>query len=84
MKNLIQKTNGKKTEGMSVLMLLFQILLIAKPGVVTPETENIIELVISSGVIGTLGHRIWRNRKKLIQYIEKQIQRLKRKEKDVK
>jgi len=78
MKKLVDKTNGKKTESIGLLMVLFQLLMMYKPELISPTTERTINLVISSGVLTTLGHRIWRNKEKIIQYTKKQFKRLKR------
>ena len=77
MKRLIQKTNGKKTESLGMLMVIFQIISILAPDLVSPETEKAITIGISSGFIPTLLHRIWRNRKEVIKYISNKITSLK-------
>jgi len=69
-KKAIAKTNGRKTESVGVLMVLFQILMMYKPELINATTERTINLIISSGVLTTLGHRIWRNRKKISTYIK--------------
>jgi hypothetical protein len=78
MKAIIKKTNGKKTGAIGILMLLFQILMLYKPELINPTTERTITIVISSGVIPTLLHRVWRNRKKIGTYIKNKINGLKR------
>ena len=69
--------DGKKTTGMSILMVIFQALMMYKPDLISPQTENVIELVISSGMVGTLGHKLWKNRKIAWEYIKKPIEWLK-------
>lgn len=66
---LIEKTNGRKTESVGILMVLFQAIQLALPDLMDENTGNAIELIISSGMVGTLAHRIWRNRKKIINFI---------------
>lgn len=78
MQKLIKKTNGKKTESVGLLMVAFQILMTCNPDLINSNTEKIINIIISSGIITTLGHRIWRNKKIVRQYIEKQFNRLRR------
>lgn len=62
MATIIEKTNGKKTESLGLLMIAFQALTLLKPDLLTPQTQNMITFVISTGVIPTLLHRAWRNR----------------------
>lgn len=68
-KNIIDKTNGKKTESAGLLMIAFQILMLYKPDLIDPTTEKAINIAISSGAFATIAHRIWRNRKKVFDYI---------------
>jgi len=72
-KKIIAKTNGRKTESVGILMVLFQILMMYKPGLINNTTERTINLVISSGVLTTLSLRIWRNRQKIHEYIKKKL-----------
>jgi len=78
MKKLVDKTNGKKTESIGLLMVLFQLLMMYKPELINPTTERTINLVISSGILTTLSHRIWRNKKIIWEYTKKQFKRIKR------
>ena len=77
MKQAINKvgkaTNGKKTTGMSIVMVLFQALMMYKPDLINPQAENAIELVISSGMVGSLGHKLWKNRKIIWEYTKKPL-----------
>lgn len=60
---VVNKTNGKKTESLGILMILFQAFVMIKPDYFNPATEKVVTMVIGSGVIPTLLHRIYRNRK---------------------
>jgi hypothetical protein len=78
MKKLIKKTNGKKTESVGLLNIAFQVLAIFEPGWLTPEIYKATTIVLSSGVVPTLAHRIWRNRTEIGKYIKKKFKGLKR------
>ncbi len=82
MKGVINKAHkvvdGKKTTGMSIAMVLLQILVMYKPDLISHQTENVLELVISSGMVGSLGHKLWKNRKIVWEYTKKPFQWLKR------
>lgn len=82
MQKFIQKTNGKKTEATSLLMVAFQILMVWKPDLVSLELEKMVNITISSGVISSLLHRAWRNRFKLLKFTDKIKNKLWKKEKD--
>jgi len=58
---IVEKTNGKKTTFAAIAMVLFQIINIWKPDLISPQAENTIEIVISSGLATTLFHKITRN-----------------------
>lgn len=73
---IINKTNGKKTEATSLLMVAFQVLMIYKPDIVSPNTEHAINIMLSSGVAGALLHRLWRNRKKIATFTGNLINRI--------
>ena len=77
--SLIQKTNGKKTEATSLLMVAFQIIMLWRPGLISTTAERTIDIIISSGVISALGHRIWRNRKEIITFISAKYKNIKNK-----
>ncbi len=72
-----KKIRGKKTEGMGVLMVAFQILMVLKPDLITPDVEKAINIAISSGAVTAIGHRIWRNRKIVTGFVAETIKRLK-------
>ena len=82
MKKAINKahkiTDGKKTTGMSIAMVLLQVLVMYKPDLISHQTENVLELVISSGMVGSLGHKLWKNRKAIWKYTKKPIRWFKR------
>jgi hypothetical protein len=63
--NVIKATNGKKTESVGLVMILFQLLMIYKPDLIGLNTERAVNLIISSGVVGTLFHRFWRNKNEI-------------------
>ena len=71
-------TDGKKTTGVSIAYMLFQGLMLAKPGLISPATENVIEYGLGSGLFVTLGHKIWKNRKIIWEYTKRPIQWLKK------
>lgn len=77
-KAIRKATDGRKTESVGLLMVLFQILMLYKPDLINVNTERTISIVISSGVLTTLAHRIWRNRKKIGEYIKIKLNSLKR------
>lgn len=68
MEKIIKKTNGHKTTAVSVLMVLFQMITIAHPDLIGTKTENIIELAISSGMVSTIAHKVWRNKKQIKEF----------------
>ena len=74
----ITKTNGKKTESLGLLMVLFQAFLLVKPDLLDNGTEKAITMVIGSGIIPALAHRIWRNRKEINKYTSNKIAWLKK------
>ena len=65
MKKVIEKTNGKKTGFVAILMGLFQAFVVMFPDLMNERVEDGIEILIASGVIPTLLHRLWRNRDKI-------------------
>lgn len=71
MKKLIEKSNGKKTESVGILMVAFQILMLYKPDLINPTTERTVNIIMSSGVLTTLGHRAFRHRKAIYSTIKK-------------
>lgn len=77
MKEIIKKTNGKKTESLGLLMIGFQLLTIVKPDLFNHNTEKAITFVIGSGVVPTLTHRIVRNWGSISKYIGKKFKWLK-------
>lgn len=76
MTKLIEKTNGKKTELTSLLMVAFQVLMTYNPDLVSPQTERAINITISSGVLGALIHRLYRNRKKISNFVINNFKKL--------
>jgi hypothetical protein len=79
MKNAINKTveagvkldkvtRGKKTYALSTAMVLFQGFVGFFPNALNAKTENIIEWSIATGLLPTLGHKLWRNRHKAVEY----------------
>ena len=62
----IKATNGKKTESLGVLMIIFQTIMLLYPDLVNQNTERAMTFVISSGIIPTLFHRFWRNNKEKV------------------
>ena len=77
MKTLIEKSNGRKTESVGILMVAFQILMLYKPDLINPTTERTVNIIISSGIVTTIIHRIVRNRKKIWSYIKTKIKSFK-------
>ena len=70
----INATNGKKTESVGILMVLFQFFLYIKPDLLDDEMKQAVTMVIASGIIPTYLHRLWRNwkeRKKRLPLINK-------------
>jgi len=74
-KNIVKVTNGHKTEGAGLLMVIFQILMLYKPELVNPTTEKAINIGISSGAVGAIAHRFWRNRKLIIEWVKSLVKR---------
>lgn len=72
-------TNGKKTTATSLLMVAFQLLVIYKPDLFNEQTKRSIDLVISSGIISSLLHKAWRNRKQINTFILSKYQVIKKK-----
>jgi len=56
-------------------MILFQAFLLLKPDILNDSTIKVINLVIGSGVIPTLAHRIYRNRKDIFKWFGKLIKK---------
>ena len=71
MKEVIKKTNGKKTESLGILFMMFQGFLEFYPDLLQPRTESVITWAIGSGIIPTLIHRYWRNNGKPVRWIKK-------------
>lgn len=73
--NIIKSTNGKKTYSISAITAIFQLFVLMFPEVISPENENTIELILGSGIISTLTHKIIRNWSKIRLYILKLIKK---------
>ncbi len=52
--------DGKKTTGVSVAYMIFQAVMLAKPDLISPSLENVIEYSLGSGLLMTLGHKLWK------------------------
>lgn len=76
-KKTIKATNGKKTVTATVLYLLFEAFKLWKPDLLSENAEHLIILSINSGMVASLGHKIWRNKKKIYEYIKKKLKSLK-------
>lgn len=78
MNDLINKSNGKKTEVVLIVGLVFQLFISKYPDAISGNTVDIINIILNSSVLSTLSHRIWRNRSDIWSYIKNVINRLKR------
>ena len=68
MKKIIEKTNGKKTTSTAVVYLAFQIIKALFPELTNGNEElieNGIVILFSTGIF----HKIWRNRKSILDWI---------------
>lgn len=70
MKSIIQKTNGKKTTAVSILSVLFEALMIYRPDMLDENLKSSIRVIINSGLLSTLLHKAWRNRKDIINFVK--------------
>jgi hypothetical protein len=68
MQKLVKKTNGKKTTAVSIISVLFEALTIYKPELLDENSKGAIRLVINSGLLTTLAHKAWRNRKEITEW----------------
>lgn len=68
MQNLVKKTNGKKTTAVSIISVLFEAFMIYKPEIIDENSKGAIRLVINSGLLTTLAHKAWRNRKEITEW----------------
>lgn len=68
MKQVIIKTNGKKTTAVSIISVLFEALTIYKPELLDENSKSAIRLVINSGLLTTLAHKAWRNRELITEW----------------
>lgn len=78
MNNIIKKTNGKKTEFVLILGLLFELFLYFYPATLPVGAISTITWILNSSVFATLVHRIGRNRVKIWKYIKDKFKGLKK------
>ena len=71
-------SSWKKTESLSLLVVMIQAIRIIWPDLIEPDVEKAATLIAGTGVIPTLLHRIWRNKKEIGKYIGNKYAWLKR------